>query len=73
MFDLVGVHYISSAGLGHFVQVGRRLGERGGALALARGSRRIVRLLQMLGLDAVIPHFTTVEDARAWLRERSRG
>ncbi|MFV1959729.1 MAG: STAS domain-containing protein [Planctomycetota bacterium] len=73
VLDLAGVHTISSAGFGHLVQVGRRLGERGGVLVLACGSRRVVRLLAMLGLDAVIPHFPTVKAARAWLRERGAG
>jgi len=70
VLDLAGVLYISSAGFGHLVHVGRCLDERGGTLVLARGSRRIVHLLHLLGLDVVIPHFPTVHAARAWLKER---
>ena len=70
--DLSNVRHISSAGLGHLVSVGRHLDERGAVLALAGGPRRVVRLLEIIGLDAVMPHFPTVGEASEFVRTRER-
>lgn len=72
LLDLSKTAAITSAGLGHLVALGRRLSEQGAVLALAGGNRRIRRLLEQIGLDRLIPHFRTVEDARGWIRARDR-
>ena len=70
VFDLSSTRFISSAGLGHLIHVGRSLHEQGGALALAAGNRTIVKLLTTTGLMQVMPHFKTVRDAVGHLRGR---
>lgn len=70
VFDLSAVRFMSSAGLGHLIHVGRRLHEREGALALAAGNRTILKLLTTTGLIQVMPHFKTVREAVAHLRNR---
>lgn len=73
VLDLSRTSSITSAGLGHLVAIGRRLAERGAVLALAGGNRRVRRLLEQIGLDRLMPHFRTVEEATGWIRERDRG
>lgn len=68
--DLGPVHFISSAGLGHLVHLGHRAGGQGAAIALAGGRRAVVKLIRTVGLDAVMPHFPTVEEATAFLLGR---
>lgn len=68
VFDLSAARFISSAGLGHLIHVGRTLDESDGALALAAGSRTVVRLLSSTGLTQVMPHFRTVREASGYLR-----
>ena len=73
VFDLSSVRFMSSAGLGHLIHVGRMLHERGGALALASGSRAVTRLLDQTGLTQVMPYFRSVREAVAHLRSRRDG
>jgi len=69
--DLSPIEFITSAGLGRLVFVGRTLDERGATLALAGGRRSVVKLIRTVGLDTVMPHFHTVEEAMEYVRERS--
>jgi anti-anti-sigma factor len=63
--DLGAVLFLGSAALGDLVKLGKRLRERGGGMALARPRPRIRRLLALVGLDAVLPAFPTLEEACA--------
>ena len=67
--DLARTTFICSGGLGMLVKISKRLHERGGALALARGQPPVVRLLRVVGLEGVLPHFASVEAASGFLRE----
>lgn len=69
--DLTKTTFLSSGGLGLLVRTGKRLAERGGGLALAHPQAGVARLLRAVGLDAVIPSFSSVEAARAHLRRPS--
>lgn len=71
--DLSGVTMITSAGLGLFVDLGQRLSERGAVLALARANRRVNKLIGLVGLDAVMRQFHTVEEAQAFVLESHAG
>ncbi len=66
--DLTPVSVLTSAGLGRLVSLGRSLDERGTAVVLAGGRRSIVKLIRTVGLDTVMPHFPSVEEASAFLR-----
>ena len=72
VIDLSDVSFITSAGLGRLVFVGRTLDERGAAVALAGGRRSVVKLIRTVGLDTVMPHYPTVEEAAEFVRGRSR-
>jgi anti-anti-sigma factor len=72
VIDLSEVVFITSAGLGRLVFVGRTLDERGAAVVLAGGRRSVVKLIRTVGLDSVMPHFHTVEEAVEFLQEKSR-
>jgi anti-anti-sigma factor len=72
VLDLREVRAITSAGLGHLVTLGRSLWEHEAVLVLAGANRTVLKLLKTVGLDRVLPHFTTVGEAAAWLRERRK-
>jgi len=63
--DLTKTTFLSSSGLGLLVRTGKRLAERGGGLAVAHPQPSVARLLRAVGLDAVIPSFSSVAAARA--------
>jgi anti-anti-sigma factor len=65
--DLSGVEFMSSTGLGYLVKVGMTLDRNQRRLALARGSRRLTRLLRVTGLGPLLPHFGSLDDARAFV------
>lgn len=65
--DLGTCGFLSSAGLGVLVKLGKVTSERGGRLVLARPIPRITRLLRTVGLDQVLPQFQSVAAAAAHL------
>jgi anti-sigma B factor antagonist len=69
--DLGTTTFMSSAGLGLLVRVGKMLNERGGSMALARPRPPVVKLLRAVGLDEVMPPFPSL-DAAAECVERGR-
>jgi anti-anti-sigma factor len=66
--DLPQVEFLSSSGLGYLVLLGKRLHDRGGRLALARPSSRMQRLLGAVGLEGVLPSFSSLENAARHVR-----
>jgi anti-anti-sigma factor len=70
VLDLRGVTFLGSRGLVALVDTADRLAGRGGSLRLVVGTQRaVVRSLKITGLDAVMPTFTTVEEALTGLAE----
>jgi anti-anti-sigma factor len=65
--NLARTTFLSSAALGLLVRWGKRLAERGGALALVHPLPPVQRLLRAIGLDVILPWFPTVESAAAHL------
>jgi anti-anti-sigma factor len=65
VLDLDAVHYVNSAGFGELIRWSDRLHERGGALVLARVPPKVRVILEMLGLESVIPVAPSVEEALA--------
>ena len=61
--DLQRTTFLCSGGLGLLVKLGKRLHDRGGALALARPKPPIAKLLRAVGLDALLPSFPGIEAA----------
>jgi len=71
VLDLELVEFINSSGLGTLVQVGMRLDGSGRRLALARPNKTVERTLRLVGLDAKMPMFRSVEEASLALRAPS--
>ena len=65
LLDLSGVGFIDSTALGVIVQESKRLEGRGHALILVTNDPRTVRVLEVTGLDRVLPHHATLHDALA--------
>lgn len=62
--DLVGVPFIDSTGIGTLVAAHMRLAEGGAGIRLVTTQPRVAKVLSLTGLDAVIPCFPTVAEAR---------
>lgn len=63
--DLMGVNFIDSAGLGVLLSATKALRSNGGELVLAAEDRRILRLLEITGLDRIMrvePSFVEAVD-----------
>ena len=67
VIDLSGVTFIDSTALGVIISGVKRLHERDGRLAIVAGSRPVVRILDITGLDRVLTIFDTKEAAFAGL------
>jgi anti-sigma B factor antagonist len=65
LVDLSGVGFIDSTALGVIVQETKRLEGRGHALILVTNDPRTMRVLEVTGLDRVLPRRATLQDALA--------
>jgi anti-anti-sigma factor len=63
IIDMGDVTFINSTALGYVVWVGKELAEKGRRIALARPQRKVEKLLRMVGLSSMLPHFKSVHDA----------
>ena len=61
--DLLGVPFLDSVSLGLLVETSKRVAERGGALRIVCDDRRIVRIIEITGLDRVLRCHSTLRDA----------
>lgn len=71
VIDLGRVDFVSSAGLGFFVRIGKTLEEQGRVLVLARVTRPVEKVLRAIGLDDVFPLFRSVAEAQTWIAQRA--
>ena len=63
--DMTRTLFCDSAGLHALVGAHRRALSEGGAVLLAVSGVPVLRILTLTGLDAVIPNFTSLEEALA--------
>lgn len=63
--DMTRTLFCDSAGLHALVGAHRRAMTEGGAVVLAVSGEAVLRILALTGLSAVIPSFTTLEEALA--------
>jgi anti-anti-sigma factor len=67
--DMTRTRFCDSAGLRVLVDAHRRALAAGGALLLAVPAEAVLRVLEITGIDQVIPHFASVDDAVAHAAE----
>jgi len=65
VLDLSELTFCDSTGLGSFVALHREAGATGTTFALAAPRKRVADLLQISGIDQVVPVFDSVEAATA--------
>lgn len=70
VFDLGGLEFVNSTGLGYIVAIGKRLSEQDRRLALARPSKQIEKLIRMVGLNQVLPLFKGLPEASSHVERR---
>ncbi|MDJ0385683.1 STAS domain-containing protein [Streptomyces sp. G-G2] len=63
VLDLSDVSFCDSSGLNALIGIMRCAQEQGGTLSLAAAPDRLLRLLQLTGLDTVLPTHPTAADA----------
>ena len=63
IFDLGGVNYIDSAGLGMITLCSGKVTQAGGVLRIAGATGLAAKLFRITRLDTVIPFYATVEEA----------
>jgi anti-sigma B factor antagonist len=63
LFDLTGVEFVDSAGLGALVGGIRRVRELSGAIAVVCPKPRLAQLLHTTGFDRLVSVYTSVDEA----------
>jgi|MTBAKSStandDraft_1061840.scaffolds.fasta_scaffold27604_4 anti-anti-sigma factor len=64
IFDLSGVDYVDSAGMGSFLAARSVLNKISGELALAAPSHKIEKILSLAGFNKIFKIFGSVEEAK---------
>ena len=65
VFDLSGLEYCDSSGVGMFVSSLTKVKKAAGELKIAGANPRIQRIFKMTGIDSLMPMFATVAEATA--------
>lgn len=68
VFDLAGLGFISSGGIGFFIQTAKRLRKLGGDVVLAAPPASLGWVIETLGIDRVFRIFPDAEAAIAHFR-----
>lgn len=63
VIDMVDFDHADSAGLGYLVKLQAELGSRGGSCAIARPNAEFRRLINITGLDMILPVFDSIDAA----------
>jgi anti-anti-sigma factor len=63
--DMTGTRFCDSAGLRVLVDAHKRAVAEGGAVVLAVPAAAVLRVLEITGIDQVIPHFASLDEAVA--------
>jgi anti-anti-sigma factor len=61
--DLLAVPFVDSVALGLLVETSRRMAARGGVFRIVCDDRRIVRIIEITGLDRVLRCHSTLREA----------
>jgi anti-anti-sigma factor len=63
VLDLAAVKFIDSAGIGWLIMVSRHVQREGGKLRLANLTASVRKVLEIMRLDQILPHFPSVDAA----------
>ncbi|MDN3295190.1 STAS domain-containing protein [Streptomyces ficellus] len=63
ILDMRGVQFCDSAGLSALIRIWHGAKDAGGSLALAAVSGRLMRMLNLTGMDSLLPVHPTADDA----------
>jgi len=65
VFDISGLDYLDSAGIGTLVSCVSQIKKAGGTLRVAGANPRVQRLIKMTGVGDILSMYATVVDAAA--------
>ena len=65
VFDISGLEYVDSSGVGTLVSCLTKLKKAGGQMKVAGANPRIRRIFSMTGVDTMMPLFNTLDEATA--------
>ena len=73
IFDLSGVTFMDSTGIGIVVMCSGKLKDAGGQLRLSGASGIVDQTLRMTGIQNLVPFHTTIDEGRQRLWQRPAG
>ena len=73
VLDLSRVDYMSSAGLGTVVWLGKRMREKNQGFGVSGLRDRVAQVFKLSGLDRILPIYPSLEAAEAAIEERQSG
>ena len=71
--DLSKVNYLSSIGIPMLINTAKSVVSRGGKMALLNPQPSVAEVLDIVGIQQVIPIHTNLESAQAWLASNIGG
>lgn len=63
--DMAAVDFLSSLGIRSLLLVGKAILKRGGKMVLLNPDSSVTHILQMAGIDTLIPIYKSLDEARA--------
>ncbi len=63
VFDLTGVTFLDSTGIGIVVMCAAKLKEAGGSLRISGAPESVIQILDMCRVTEIVPVYATLEDA----------
>jgi len=67
LVDLSKVNYLSSIGIPMLINTAKSVASRGGKFALLNPQQNVAEVLDIVGIQEIIPIFTNLESAKAHL------
>lgn len=67
LVDLSKVNYLSSIGIPMLLNTAKSVTNRGGKMALLNPQQNVAEVLDIVGIQQIIPIYDDLESAKAWL------
>lgn len=71
--DLSRVNYLSSIGIPMLINTAKSVVDRGGKMALLNPQQSVAEVLDIVGIQQIIPIYMDLESAKAWLNSNIGG